>query len=92
MDNMTINLNDIAISIYERMDNDDIVSSSVEDLKELSNSILKDIDEKMVRELDFDKCEEVFTLILEYGEFCGKQKFIEGFAKGVKVARLISEI
>ena len=61
------------------MENENKDSYSAESYKKLINTVLKEINQKVEAKMTFEEREDVFGLVMEYGEFNGQMKFIEGF-------------
>ena len=64
-----------------------------EDLKRLSGEVLKDISSMVYGKIEqYQDAENLFTLILEYGEFRSKEFFAAGFEAGIRVCKELERL
>lgn len=85
----------LALYLYndEERESDPYDNFNREDLKRLSGEVLKDISGIVYKKLtNFQEAENLFTLILEYGEFRSKEYFMAGFDAGMKVSKEIDRL
>ncbi|QHI72673.1 hypothetical protein [Aminipila terrae] len=69
-----------------------VISPSDENYEELINTNLATLNEKLHTQLEYEGAEEVFNLIIDYGEAQGQKYFEEGVMVGIKLAKEISKI
>ena len=80
------NTEDVALALYDYMDRkiefDDYATTLFNDE---CRDILKQIDEKLVKVMEYADVEEIETLMFEFGELRGKQYFVKGYQTGISV-------
>lgn len=94
MDAKKILLCDVALSLYDKMTADPEIEDcySEEDLNRVALTALEEISQSLHKVLSADDAEKIVTLVLEYGEFKGKEHFSEGFKEGLKLFKEIEEL
>ena len=85
----------IALHLYdeENKASDIYDTCTREDLKRLSSEVLSDISSMVYSKLVyFQDAENLFTLVLEYGEFRSKEFFSAGFEAGIRVSKELDRV
>lgn len=88
----TWNVDDLALALYEYMEEQrEFDGYSTNLFKSESNSVLMEIDKNLRSMMNYDKVEELFSLILEYSELRSKQYYIKGVETGISIRNITIE-
>ncbi|WP_312354670.1 hypothetical protein [Aminipila sp.] len=87
-----INKATIANIIYLIYHSEAVICPPEEDSEELIHSDLSELNQLLHRKLSGEEAEELFNLIIDYGEHCSEKCFEEGMLIGIKLAKEIAKI